>query len=78
MCNFTNTIFYFTTAEDQLNYFTGDTYSKQVSILGENKKLSAGNYRVIDGKLLPIFSGYTQNKLRDKFNKIANNSFFQK
>lgn len=73
MCNFTNTFFSSTTAEEQSNYFTGDTYSQQVSFFGKTKKLPAGNYRVIDGELLPIFSGYTQNELRDKFNKIAKN-----
>jgi hypothetical protein len=71
MNNFTDFRFSKTTADDQDNYFTGEVQPQYEIQIGESRELSAGNYRVIDGELLPILSGYTISDIKAKFDDIA-------
>lgn len=71
MNNFIDFRFSKTTAEDQDNYFTGEVQPQYNIQIGEGRELTTGNYRVIDGELLPILSGYTISDIKAKFDNIA-------
>lgn len=70
MNKFTEITFTLTTAQDEQNYFSGTAHSVPKPFTGDKIKLKAGQYRIVDGSILPIISGMPVNELRKQLSAI--------
>ena len=71
MSKFTEITFTATTAEDERNYFSGAVHSVLEPFTGDRIKLKEGQYRIVDGSLLPIVSGMPVKELRKHLEEIG-------
>lgn len=68
---FTEITFTSTTAEDEQNYFSGTVNSVLEPFAGDRIRLKEGQYRIVDGSILPIISGIPVNELRKRLAEIG-------
>jgi len=64
MNDITTYYFSYTTAEEQMNYFTGETQTTVGIHNSAKPELNPGVYRVIDGKLCKIKSGLSKKEVK--------------
>lgn len=67
----TNEILIFTTAEDQMNYFYGESHQFDYWF-NQAGEMQPGEYRIIDGKLCKIISGLAESEVKTKLRNLDN------
>ena len=65
-----DTLFTYTTVDEQRNLFTGETQDSY-EFSSDEITLAPGMYRVVDGKICKVLTGASPEEIKRRFDQIA-------